>query len=327
MVETDPLISIIIPVKNGAGWLKKTIPAILSQSLTSKSEVIVIDSGSTDGTLSLLAGFPIKVLTIPPSDFNHGAVRNLGVEQAKGSYVVMTVQDAEPSDDKWLQHLLDGFDDERVAGVCGQQVVPHDPDKNPVDWFRPISQPTITKYYFNDVDEFDQLPSSEKKRICSWDNVNAMYRKEALLHVPFRTVAFAEDALWANDALRKGYAIVYTGKARVNHYHFETPDYSFRRLFTLNYHFYKYFGIKPSYNDHEITSVLRNVKLLWLEKTISFKSKWRWLMFNYRQRQAVRRSIRVFNQALQKGDEALEEKHFEISGTVPQAYNPHLKVI
>lgn len=326
MSEGNPLISIVIPVKNGSAWLHKTIPAILNQTLVSQTEVIAIDSGSTDDTLAILSRYPIQVFAIEPSAFNHGAVRNLGVQKAKGKYVVMTVQDAEPADENWLQYLLNGFDDDKVAGVCGQQVVPHEPDKNPIDWFRPISPPSKTKYFYSHREEFDGLSAEEKKKICSWDDVNAMYRRDLLLKIPFQNVSFAEDALWAKDALQNGYAIVYNNAARVKHYHFETPDFTFRRSFTIHYFFYKFFGVKPTFRNNELLEILRNIKLLSFEKSISLKNKWRWILFNYRQRQAFKRSVNIFKMAQAKGEEELEKKHYEISGIPPQALSPEMKL-
>ncbi len=91
-----PLISVIIPVKNGDVWLRKLIPAILNQSLASKTEIILIDSGSTDQTKSVVRRYPVRMICIEPEEFNHGTTRNLGVKESKGKYVVMTVQDAKP---------------------------------------------------------------------------------------------------------------------------------------------------------------------------------------------------------------------------------------
>lgn len=322
MSEITPLISIVIPVKNGAGWLNNTIPAMLKQTLASKTEIIVIDSGSTDDTLSILSNYPVNVIEIEPASFNHGAVRNLGAEKARGTYVVMTVQDAEPADEFWLEHLLDGFDDDKVAGVCGQQIVPHDLDKNPVDWFRPVSPPAKTKHYFADRAKFTALPGPEKKAICSWDDVTAMYRRDILLKNPFPVVSFAEDALWARDALSRGFAIVYNTAAKVKHYHFETPDFTFRRNFTLHYHFYKFFGVKPAWNRNELLGILKNAKLLLMESRLGWKQKWKWLVFNYKQRQAVKRSIEVFNQALARGESELDKIHEELTSIPPQAAMP-----
>ena len=161
-----------------------------------------------------------------------------------------------------------------------------------------------------------------KKRICSWDDVNAIYRRDTLLNIPFRDVSFAEDALWAGDVLKQGYAIVYNPAAKVSHYHFETPAYTFRRCFTIYYHFYKFFQSRPVPPGNELLNILRNAKLLAFETKISWKNKWKWLLFNFHQRQAVREAIRVFDQTLSAGETFLDEKHREISATPPQASKP-----
>jgi rhamnosyltransferase len=322
MRETEPLISVIIPVKNGDAWLDRTIPAILGQKLASPFEIIVIDSGSTDNSLTLLAGYPVNIVSIDPTEFNHGGTRNRGARLSNAKYVVMTVQDAEPADEYWLQNLLAGFTDETVAGVCGQQIVPHDPDKNPVDWFRPLSAPGRRAYRFSDPADFNALPAAEKRSICSWDNVNAMYRRDILLELPFPAVSFAEDALWAKAALLAGHTIVYNTAARVKHYHFETPDYLFRRTFTVSYHLFNYFGVTPSPVDNGVIQLLRNIKLLLKEKRVGWTDKWKWLRFNYRQRTAYNRSVRAFRRALAEGESALERKHSDLCGLVPQAIKP-----
>lgn len=320
-----PLISVIIPVKNGDAWLDTTLPAIFNQTLADRTEVIVIDSGSTDRTNEILAKYPLRVIRIDPATFNHGATRNLGAQQARGQYIAMTVQDATPESPHWLQHLLDGFDDETVAGVCGQQIVDHDPEKNPVDWFRPVSPPDKVKYRFDDPNQFKKLAPDEQRGICRWDNVNAMYRRDILLRLPFRATAFAEDALWARDALLSGHAVVYNTAARVRHYHQETPDYAFRRSFTVYYHLYQYFGVRPARVDNGLVPLLRNGVLLLKDKKVPWRDKWEWLWFNYRYRKALRRSIAAFTGALSKGQAALDEEHARICKTSPQAPKPGME--
>lgn len=235
----------------------------------------------------------------------------------------MTVQDAEPADEQWLQHLLDGFDDDQVAGVCGQQIVPHDTDKNPIDWFRPLSPPDSKKYSFPSAAQFDALDADEKRGLCRWDNVTAMYRRDVLLQIPFQRTSFAEDALWARDALRAGYAIVYNTAARVKHYHFEDPDYTFRRCFAVFYHMYKFFEVRPTAGGKEWMTVLKNMKTLVKSRKISWPAKWRWLKFNHNQRKAIRDSVHTFDAAI--ASETLEKKYGEICGTPPQALKPVLE--
>lgn len=236
MLNNEPLISVIIPVKNGANTLNDALQGVFSQKLINCVEVIIINSGSTDDTLDIAKKYPVRIHEIPPEEFNHGATRNLGVALAHGEFVVLTVQDAIPADDEWISKMLKHFKDPDVAGVCGRQIIPHDKDKNPLEWSRTFSEPVSRKVCFKHRSEYQYLTDMEKRSICSWDDVTAMYRRSTLLKVPFRPAMFAEDALWANDALENGYAIIYEPNATVYHYHFQTFSFRFKRMLTVYYH-------------------------------------------------------------------------------------------
>ncbi|MCG7856222.1 glycosyltransferase family 2 protein [Flavihumibacter sediminis] len=323
-MSKDILISVIIPVKNGDVWLHNTLSSIVSQNLFDVTEIIIIDSGSKDKTFEILRDFPIRLFNIPPSDFNHGTTRNFGVQQAKGKFVVMTVQDAKPYNNFWLNSLLEGFFDDKVAAVCGSQIVPHHADKNPLQWFRPISPVGIKEYYFADPKEFDALPPSEKLNICSWDDVNAMYRKDVLLSLPFRKVDFAEDALWAKDALLAGLKIVHKGDAQVEHYHFETTETLANRNFVERYHFYKYFEILPPKSSYStiLMDSLRVIKNILMLQGFSFKQKLFWLKYNMRVKLEIWKSNKMFHDAYKSGVEQLEELYNSFSKNLPQAVKP-----
>jgi len=245
-MSADPLISVVAPVKNERAHVRKCVEGILSQTLANSLEIIFVDSGSTDDTLEILAEYPVKVHQIPASQFNHGDTRNLGVRLGRGQFVALTVADARPVDNRWLECMLKHFDDPKVAGVCGQQVVPHEPDKNPLQWFRPYSEPVPKKVWFANPDEFEKLSPSEKLALCGWDDVTALYRRSVLLELPFRRVGFAEDMIWAKDALLRGHALVYDYGARVYHYHHENVRFRFRRRYTILFHQYRHFGLVPT---------------------------------------------------------------------------------
>jgi rhamnosyltransferase len=237
-----PLISVIIPVKNERSTLSECLDGILAQTLGERVEIIVIDSGSTDGSLELVRRYPARLHGIPAEQFNHGETRNLGVRLALGEFVAMTVADARPTNEHWLEKMLKHFEDPKVAGVCGQQITPHDPDKNPLEWFRPCSEPVPKRVWFADPTEFKRLPPAERAALCAWDDVTAIYRRSVLLELPFRPVSFGEDMVWAQDALAGGHALVYDYSARVYHYHHQTFRFRFRRTFTILYHRYRHFG-------------------------------------------------------------------------------------
>src|SRR5690606_13716228 len=95
---------------------------------------------------------------------------------------------------------------------------------------------------FKTKKEFNLLAPKDKRDICGWDNVNAMYRKSILKKIPFDTVAFGEDMLWAKYVLEKGYKLVYDSTAKVNHYHFQFPLYTFRSTLIAKVFIYKSIG-------------------------------------------------------------------------------------
>lgn len=305
-----------MPVKNEALKIRACIEGILEQSIPVK-EIIVVDSGSTDGTLQILKSFPqVQVLEIPSSEFNHGLTRNLGVSKATADFVVLTVGDARPYNKNWIEELLKGFTHENVAGVCGQQVVPHHRDKNPVDWFRPVSEPTI-KYFQYSPEAFNALAPQMKKAACSWDDVTAMYRRNILNRLPFQKTSYCEDAIWARDALLNGYTIAYNPAARLYHYHNEDADFTFKRSFTTLYMQYKYFGLIPQKSTLPLITKLRMVKTLLKSIFPDVAGIIKWYKYNTGNFKAIQLAQQTFIQTLQQGEAELDKKHTELCGKPP----------
>jgi rhamnosyltransferase len=323
MPAKNILISIVIPVKNGAPWLHECLRGIERQTLFPQTEIILLDSGSTDDTLSIAKDYPVRVYNIRPDEFNHGLTRNAGVAYCQGEYVVMTVQDARATDDLWLQNLLDGFSlAENVAGVCGQQVVPSNRDKNPVDWFRPIDEPRAKIQSFASAEAFDNLSPAEKKAACSWDDVNAMYRKKALEKIPFRRMSYGEDAVWAQEAFCNGYTLVYQPSARVYHYHNEDADYMFKRGLTVMYLWYKTVGFLYQKEKRSIRSVLSMIKVIATAKALTLGEKYKWVRYNFQRYKSGQKAYKAFFDAMAKGEECLDELHEKHCGKPPVPLKP-----
>src|SRR5689334_11328597 len=107
------MVSIVIPKKNAGAEFRKILAAIRRQTRT--SEIVVVDSGSSDGTVEVAREFGAIVKSIPPESFNHGETRNDGIREAAGSLCVMLVQDAVPVGEDWLENLLSPLSDDRVV--------------------------------------------------------------------------------------------------------------------------------------------------------------------------------------------------------------------
>src|ERR671929_64122 len=116
--------TVAIPVLNGARYLREVLAAVRAQRVDREVELLIVDSGSTDGSLEIAEEHEARIHRIARSEFSHGGTRNRMMQLAQGEIVVFLTQDATPAHDGWLAAVQEGFaqaDD--VALVFG----PHDP--------------------------------------------------------------------------------------------------------------------------------------------------------------------------------------------------------
>src|SRR6266478_4234046 len=97
-----PLFSIIVPTYNRALYIRATLDSVRAQEFTDY-EVIAVDDGSTDKTLSILRETP-SVRVLQQDNKGPGAARNYGVSQASGVYIAFL-----DSDDLWFPWTLSMF--------------------------------------------------------------------------------------------------------------------------------------------------------------------------------------------------------------------------
>src|ERR1700693_3044368 len=103
--------TIAILTYNAIESINGLLDSCLAQSVDFPFEILVIDSGSSDGTLEAVRSRnAVRLHQIPNSSFGHGRTRNLAVELAKGEFVVFVTQDATPATTHWLADILRPFD-------------------------------------------------------------------------------------------------------------------------------------------------------------------------------------------------------------------------
>src|SRR5919112_5589754 len=116
MSANPPKVSVVIPTLNAGPGFEELLIKLTSQGGDFEREILIVDSGSVDGTVWLARRYGATVHKISKSEFNHGATRNLGISLACGEYVALTVQDAVPLDERWLAAMVENLEnDERVA--------------------------------------------------------------------------------------------------------------------------------------------------------------------------------------------------------------------
>lgn len=88
---SEPLVTVIVPVHNGAPYLQETLQSIYAQTY-SPIEIIAVNHGSTDGSGNILSKqHAIRVIDQP--HLGNAYARNTGIKEANGSYLAFIDQD------------------------------------------------------------------------------------------------------------------------------------------------------------------------------------------------------------------------------------------
>jgi GT2 family glycosyltransferase len=220
-------VTVAIPIRNGGALLRDVLEAVRAQRVDRPVELLVADSGSSDGSAELARSYGATVL--PVDRFSHGGTRNLMMERAAGSHVAFLTQDAVPAADDWLTRLLGGF---ALAGdvalVCGPfRARPGAPvaiARELDAWFGSFAPDGTARV---DRGRGPEGPGPA----TFFTSANGAVARRAWEQVPFRDVPYAEDQALALDMLDAGHAKAFVPAAAVVHSHEYPVLDQFRRSF------------------------------------------------------------------------------------------------
>jgi len=252
-VSSEPSVTLLIPTWNAGPEFPDILRVMREQTLDRPVEILVIDSGSTDGTAEFLRREPVRLIEIPNSEFNHGLTRNLGVREARGEIVVLATQDARPADRSWMQRLVDCFADPLVAGAYSRQL-PR-PDANPFirdrlnGWVATAGARRVQAVA--SAAEFAALAPLDKLARVAFDNVSSSVRRRIALEFPFRELRFGEDLDWGHRVVLAGYKLVYEPRSMVVHSHDNSMWYELRRIYLDHQNLHRLFAVEtvPGWRD------------------------------------------------------------------------------
>jgi rhamnosyltransferase len=198
--------SIVIRAKNEARFIGETLEAIGQQAISGGMEIVVVDSGSSDGTVEIVKSFPTTLLQIPPGSFTYGRALNIGIDAAQGQYIVSLSAHTLPIGSRWLEHLLEPFGDDSVCASYGRQL-PRS-DASPLEAFG--------MWYTGIMGTKRRVQRSN----AMFSNANGAIRRDLWESQRFdESVAGAEDLAWVRIMLRRGYSVVFEPRACAYHSH------------------------------------------------------------------------------------------------------------
>jgi rhamnosyltransferase len=201
---TPPLASIILRSFNEAWALRGTLEALRTQDF-SPWELIVIDSGSTDGSQAIIqAAEPAHFVQIAPHEYNPSRVMNHGMRLARSDFGIFLNADATPQSTEWLGPLVRALQDPGTAAVFGRQ----------------IPRPDCRAVFACDYDRC----FGPNRESAGWDHffsmVSSGLRKDIWAKRGFlETLQYAEDDEYTRWARTNGYKVVYCEESVVMHSH------------------------------------------------------------------------------------------------------------
>jgi rhamnosyltransferase len=252
-------VGIIIPTFQAAKHLPYCLPPLLQSPL--KPVILIIDSSSTDETVTIAREMGVQTLVIAQNEFNHGATREKGRQYLRTPIVVMMTQDAYAASPETLGHLVKPLFEKRASIAYARQL-PH----QDAGFFGAFAR------------DFNYPPKSHMRCLadtsiygvytffCS--NSCAAYVNAALDEIGgFPSVLFGEDSVVVAKLLRRQHRIAYVAEAEVFHSHDYTLKQEFRRHFDMGLSRCSYRDLLEiqgsSVNQRGKTYVLTLLKKLW----------------------------------------------------------------
>ena len=205
--------SLIIRAYNEDKYIGRLLEGIKQQTVKDV-DVILVDSGSTDLTVSIAESYGARVVRIPSAEFTFGRSLNYGIKAVRREFVVIASAHVYPVYPDWLETLLSPFQDEHVALTYGKQRG-YEGSK--------YSEHQIFHQWYPDVSNANQMTA-----FCN--NANSAIRKSLWEQHPYdETLTGLEDLEWGKWAKEQGYKIAYSAEAEIIHIHNETPHGVYNR--------------------------------------------------------------------------------------------------
>ena len=181
-----PDATVIVRTRDKADTIERTLAGLRRQ--THRVEIVIVDSGSKDGTLDIARRYCDRLIEIPPTEFTYGGALNVGAQAAAGSVHFALSAHCVPEREDWIELSLEHYERSDVAGTGGYDHVPHGlPERSVV---------------YQDKEMLRANP------YWGFSNHASSWRSELWQRFPFNEeLEAAEDREWSWRVLQEGWVI------------------------------------------------------------------------------------------------------------------------
>jgi rhamnosyltransferase len=198
-------VSVIVRARDERRSLERCLTLIDQQrGVGEGAELIVVDGGSSDGTVAVARRHGATVLRVDRHPYSFADALNRGAAAASGDVLVALSAHAFPRDPGWLTRLAAAFTDDRVACACG-------------DRYGPDGEWLLGPLYQDEA-------GARRRPEWGYANAAGAFRASLWRQRPFRVeLPACEDKEWALHWLSQGYRCVIDASLLVDHDHTHDP--------------------------------------------------------------------------------------------------------
>jgi GT2 family glycosyltransferase len=223
-------VSVVIPAYNAGPTIETLLNRLFGQTGVRKVEVVVVDSGSTDGTPKLCRKHGAKVVKITQNEFTHSYSRNLGAQTACGDILLFMTQDAMPVNENWMSNLIEPIVSGEASAVSCRDLCPEGTDL----YFKIAMWSHWGFVGIRDGDRLYHLEQNETaeslRRKASLNDVTTAIDARVFKKFLYR-FNYAEDLDMGLRLLKSGYAIKLLASTQSIHGHNRPAGYYLKRSY------------------------------------------------------------------------------------------------
>lgn len=188
---SNPLVSVVIPVFNGARYIAEALNSVLVQTLK-EFEIVVVNDGSTDSTAHIISGYSDSRIRLVDHNNNYGLAeaRNTGINNSRGKYIALLDGDDISDPTRLAEQVKEMERDQRIVFLGSWATIIDDK-----------SRPTGKLWKMESRDEDLRVLLLFRNRFIV---SSTMFRRERVPGGLFQNVPMAEDYSFAVAMSRIG---------------------------------------------------------------------------------------------------------------------------
>lgn len=215
---TAPLLSVLVRCYNEIDALPRLWESLRCQTVFERLEIVVLDSGSTDGSLDYMLIQPCSIYQIPSSTFNFGVSCNQLMRLSSAPLAMFLSAHVFLEQPNAAEQVIELLHSGSLRAAYFRQV------PNAMFGFNAYEAAFLER----------RFPSGNKpKRMLrpgAFSNAASVLTREAWLQLHFPEIHGSEDHRWAQEFLDLGGELFYLPQLQVQHSHNENPTQVFRRV-------------------------------------------------------------------------------------------------